>query len=194
MHTRTATTAALLLTAALTSCSTSSNDKADPAPSATTPPPATTTAAPTPSPTPTSYTLGQPYHWSNNTGAAGTTTVLSYKQPLLTDDPPGTSLGVPAGSTWGRVDIRVCQTSGPSIGVAQIPWSVAFTDGSRIEPTGLNGGDFPKPEFPQDGTVRAGGCARGGIMFPIPKGQRPVRVVYAPQSAPEPVEWTIPPK
>jgi hypothetical protein len=153
-----------------------------------------TTVTPTPSPTPTAYTVGQSWPWQSDQGATGATTVLGYKQPVLADDPPGTSLGVPAGSQWGRLDIKVCQTAGPSIGVGQDAWHLQFQDGSQADVTGLNGGDFPKPEFPQDGAVHAGGCARGGIMFPIPKGQRPVQVVYSPESAPQPVYWDLPAK
>lgn len=156
--------------------------------SATTMPPGT----PTPSPTSAAYAFGQPWHWTGNEGATGTTTALGYKQPVLADDPPGTELGVPAGSQWGRLDIKVCETTPPSISVGQESWHLQFADGSKADTTGLNGGDFPKPEFPQDGVVQAGDCARGGIMFPIPKGQRPVRVEYAPESAPEPIFWTIP--
>jgi hypothetical protein len=190
-----AATAVLLLAG----CSSGSGHDSTAKPSASQAPTATasnpgTTVTPTPSPTPTAYTIGQSWPWSNSTGATGATTVLGYKQPVLQNDPPGTSLGVPAGSQWGRLDIRVCEKAGPSIGVGQDAWHVQFRDGSQADTTGLNGGDFPKPEFPQDGTVRAGGCARGGIMFPIPKGQRPVQVVYAPESAPEPVYWDLPVK
>lgn len=153
--------------------------------------PATTTPPPV---TPSRYTIGRAYRWSDPGGATGTTTVLAYDQPVLRDDPPTTDLGVPPGSTWGRLDVKVCLTSGPSISVSQDPWHMQFSDGSQADNTGLSGGDFPKPEFPQDRTVVAGGCARGGIMFPIPKGQRPVEVAYSPDSIPTPTYWTIPAK
>jgi hypothetical protein len=151
----------------------------------------TTTTSPSPPPPP-SFRLGQALNWSNPTGARGTTTVLSYQQPVPHLDPPDPSLGVPAGSQWGRIDIRVCQSVGPSIGVSQTPWSLLFADGSRAEITGEFGGNIPKPEWPQDASVNAGDCIRGGIVFPIPKGERPVRVLYAPESVPAPVQWVIP--
>lgn len=193
MHPR--TTAVLLATAgllALTGCSSSSHDKTPPATTAA----ATTPAAPAAtSSAPTTYQLGQPYHWSDaGTSDTGTTTVLAYKQPVHTANEPGPDLGVPPGSAWGRIDIRVCLTSGDPIHVTQEPWHVQFKDGSQADVTGLFGGDMPKPEFPQDRTLTAGQCARGGIMFPIPKGQRPVEVAYSPESIPTPTYWTIPAK
>jgi hypothetical protein len=192
MRTRTTTAGILLAAAALAGCSSGSSH--DSAKSALTTTPSASSPSPTPSPTPTRYAIGQPWNWSNGTGARGATTALSYKQPVLQSDPPDTSLGVPAGSQWGRLDIKVCETAGPSIGVGQDAWHGQFADGSQADTTGLNGGDFPKPELPQDGTVTAGHCARGGVMFPIPKGQRPTTVAYSPESAPSPVYWTIPGK
>lgn len=189
---KTTTTAAIALATAgllLTGCGGSSTTSTPDEPGI-----ATTAAAAIPPSVPAapSRPIGQAWNWSNSTGAKGSTTVLSYTQPVTSLDPPDTSLGVPTGSQWGRLDIKVCQTGGPSIGVSQTPWSLAFADGSRADVTGLFGGNFPKPEWPQDATVNAGQCVRGGIMFPIPAGQWPTRVVYAPVSAPAPVEWAIP--
>jgi hypothetical protein len=197
-RTRAAAIALLATTGlALTACGGTNKVAGEATSSSASAPAATTTsaAAPTttPAPAPTAFTLGQAQHWSGE-GHVGTTTVLSYKQPVLQDDPPGTSLGVPTGSQWGRIDVKVCLTSGPNISVSQQPWHVMFKDGSQIDTTGESGGDFPKPEFPQDGQVSAGACARGGIMFPIPKGQRPAQIVYSPDSRPTPVYWTIPAK
>lgn len=186
---------ALLAAAALslTACGSSTGDAkttsppTSRAPAATTAPPVSATTEATPA----VYGIGQSWDWSNDSGATGSTTVLGYKQPVLKSDPPGTDLGVPVGSQWGRIDVKVCETTGPSIGVSQEPWHLQFADGSQADNTGLNGGDFPKPEFPQDGTVVAGRCARGGIMFPVPKGQRPIGIAYSPGSNPEPVYWAI---
>jgi hypothetical protein len=189
---RTCATAFGLLAASafLAACGSSSSDpKVVSSPSVITP--SATLPTPTPSPTATVLTAGQSWAWSNDSGASGTTTVLGYEQPVLQSDPPGTELGVPSGSQWGRLDIKVCETAGPSIGVSQEPWHLQFADGSQADVTGLNGGDFPKPELPPDGTVQPGSCARGGIMFPIPKGQRPRQAVYSPESNPEPVYWVI---
>lgn len=193
MRTRTAAVA-LAAGLALAGCSSSSGGDAKPSPSPSAPPSSTAaTPTPTPSPTPTAYQLGQAYRWGDSgSSSIGTTTVLAYRQPVLTSDPPGTSLGVPAGSHWGRIDLRVCLTSGEPVHVTQDPWHVQFPDGSQADETGLFGGNFPKPEFPQDRVLQPGQCARGGILFPIPKGQqRPVQVVYSPDSIPTPTYWNI---
>lgn len=58
---------------------------------------------------------------------------------------------------------------------------------------GLNGGDLPKPEFPTDDVhVKTGDCVRGKIPYPVPSDKRPERIVYAPASFDEPLEWTVP--
>lgn len=68
---------------------------------------------------------------------------------------------------------------------------MVYEDGTRIEVTGNSGGDFPRPEFPKDAAVRPDDRARGRIMFPVPKGERPERVIYAPDTGDE-AEWTVP--
>ncbi|MBT2511452.1 hypothetical protein J7I98_37770 [Streptomyces sp. ISL-98] len=68
-------------------------------------------------------------------------------------------------------------------------------DGRRVEVTGLNGGDMPKPEFPTDGvSVKAGDCVRGKVPYAVPGDKWPERIVYAPQSLDEPLEWLVPAK
>lgn len=94
---------------------------------------------------------------------------------------------------WAAVDVKVCNGQGPDIMSDQQPWSLAFPDGTRMQVTGLNGGDLPKPEYPTMPTVvKAGDCLRGKIPFPVPKDQRPTKVIYHPASAPTATEWAIP--
>ncbi|WP_154686013.1 hypothetical protein [Streptomyces himastatinicus] len=94
------------------------------------------------------------------------------------------------GASWAGCPRRC---SGRTITASQFPWSLAFADGTRAEVTGLNGGDFPKPEFPtDDATVKVGDCIRGKIPIPVPPASRPERIVYAPEGLDEPVEWTVP--
>lgn len=189
------------LAAGLTACGGNGSGTSGDGPSSSSPA-ATTTAPPakaapaattpsTPDATPSTMRPGQTYHWDDGDGTTGTATVIAYRQPVLRDDPPNTDLGVPAGSQWGRLDIKVCLTTGDPISVSQDPWHLQFSDGSQADNTGLNGGDFPKPEFPQGSTVPIGQCARGGIMFPVPKGQHPVSAVYSPDSVPMPVYWAL---
>ncbi|SES03722.1 DUF4352 domain-containing protein [Streptomyces qinglanensis] len=138
--------------------------------------------------------LGQSWPWKDDDGNEGTASVLSYKQPYSGIEPPDESLGMQEKAVWARVDVKVCiDKSEGENSVSQDPWSLAFADGSQAEITGLSGGDFPKPEYPiMDKVVRAGRCARGGIMFPVPADQRPVRVEYAPEGLAYPTEWRIP--
>lgn len=190
MHIRTAALGACLLVG-LTACSgaTTSPDVPRSAPSS---------KAVLPSPTPSTAAiplqLGQETTWGGGTlgPASGTTVVLTYQQPVKGVEPPGEGLGVENG-VWAAVDVKVCNRQGPDIMSDQQPWSLAFPDGTRIQVTGLNGGDLPKPEYPTMPTlVKAGDCLRGKIPFPVPKDQRPSKVIYHPASAPMATEWAVP--
>ncbi|MFI9079144.1 hypothetical protein ACIGW8_22185 [Streptomyces sioyaensis] len=192
MHTRTAAaaTATLLLTITLTACASTPPEKHGATPPRTPPPTATQDNSPTPKAKPIGpRALGEPLHWSGS-GNAGTTTVLSYRQPIPNVEPPNAS--GETGEEWGALEIKVCTTAG-KVRVSQQPWSVALDDGSRVSTTGLSGGDFPRPEFPQDAVVMAGDCVRGLVMIPVPKGERPERAIYGPEGL-DPAEWKIPPK
>ncbi|MDJ1131225.1 hypothetical protein [Streptomyces iconiensis] len=133
--------------------------------------------------------LGKVLRWSADrsdpAAADGAITALTYRQPV-----PGI-YGADSGEEWARLEVKVCIKAGDDVRVSQFPWFLAFADGSRVEVTGSSGGDFPRPEFPMDAAVKPGDCAKGGIMFPVPKGQRADRAVYEPDGG-EPVEWKIP--
>ncbi|MFG2618969.1 hypothetical protein ACGFXC_15300 [Streptomyces sp. NPDC048507] len=106
--------------------------------------------------------------------------------------PPGEGLGV-EDAVWAAVEVKVCNKQGPDISSDQQPWSLAFADGTRTQTTGLNGGDLPKPEYPTLPTVvKAGDCLRGKIPFPVPKDQRPTKIVYRSASALTSTEWAVP--
>ncbi|MDQ0795586.1 DUF4352 domain-containing protein [Streptomyces sp. B1I3] len=186
-----ATGAALLLT--LTSCG-SNDDDAKVTKSDATPEPAATSAAPTPTPTQqTTFAIGETADVDDTANdVAFTATVIAYTQPVKGPQPPTAELG---GDAWATAEIKVCSVKGQSFSVSQFPWSLAYEDGTRMEVTGLNGGDLPKPEFPTDDvSVKAGDCVRGKIPYPVQSGKRPERIVYAPQSLTEPLEWTVPAK
>ncbi|MEU0526456.1 DUF4352 domain-containing protein [Streptomyces niveus] len=122
--------------------------------------------------------------------ATGKTTVINYEQPAKGTSSPGEGLGL-ADPEWAVVEVKVCNAGPDSISVSQMPWSLRFPDDSRVDTTGLNGGDLPKPEFPTDDTiVKADDCLRGKIPFAVERGVRPDRIVYAP-SASAPVEWSV---
>ncbi|MFI1156180.1 hypothetical protein [Streptomyces sioyaensis] len=191
MHTRTASvaiTATLALAATLTGCSDT--------PAKDAPPPASSKRRATQQATPTSEAksdgpraFGKALAWSRDEGS-GTTNVLSYRQPFPGVQPPTTT-----GATdeeWGALEAKVCTKNG-KVGVTQRPWSVAYADGARVTTTGQSGGDFPRPEYPQEAMVSPGDCVRGLLMFPVPKGKRPERVIYTPDGS-DPAEWKIPAK
>lgn len=187
MHIRTASVAiaaALALAAAVTGCSDTSHKNA--------PPP----AAPKQQVTPSAgakpaepRTFGKALPWSNR-GGSGTTNVLSYRQPVPGVQPPTTTGTIK--EEWGALEAKVCTEKG-KVGVTQRPWSVAYADGARVTTTGVSGGDFPRPEYPQEAMVPLGECVRGLMMFPVPKGKRPERVIYAPEES-DTAEWKIPAK
>ncbi|MFE0875364.1 hypothetical protein ACFW4X_10850 [Streptomyces smyrnaeus] len=193
-HARTAAALAAIASLALTACS--SEDTPEPK---STPSPKTTTPDDKPAVAkkpPRQQKIGHKLKWNTGDDTTGTVTVLSYKQPVPGVVPPDEADGMEPGATWARIDVRFCVKSvkaGFDVRVTQEPWSLGFPDGSTAEVTGSFGGDFPKPEFPNDGkVVRPGRCARGGIMFPIPEGQRPTFVSYAPKGFDQPAEWKVP--
>jgi hypothetical protein len=192
MRTRT-TTAALItagLLATLTACG--SSDDAKVTKSDATPEAAATSAAPEPTPTQqTTFAVGETADVDDTeNGVKFSATVIAYTQPVKGPQPPTPELG---GNAWATAEIKVCNVEGATFTVSQFPWSLAYEDGTRMEVTGLNGGDLPKPEFPtNDASVKAGDCVRGKIPYPVTGDTRPERIVYAPQSMAEPLEWTVP--
>jgi hypothetical protein len=187
MRTRT-TTATLLLAAALLLTGCSSDNEPDAKPDTKT---STTEPADTPEPA-EPLTLGKTWEWESedeNGPLTGSTTALAYRQPITGITPP--DVDGKTGEVWGQVEAKLCVDTG-QVMVSQFPWSIAFADGARVEVTGSTGGDLPRPEYPMDVTVKAGDCVRGLIMFPVPEGQRPERIIYAPDSENGPAEWAVP--
>ncbi|MFF0747306.1 DUF4352 domain-containing protein [Streptomyces sp. NPDC004111] len=184
-HTIAATAATLLAT--LTACSSSGKLANKPAPAATKPAP-----SPTPSPTEKPLTVGDTKSVKDSIGGSDfTVTVLAYTQPAKGPEAPSPELG---GDVWATAEVKICNTRGNTFAVTQFTWSLAYDDGTRVEPTGLNGGDLPKPEYPTTETpVKEGRCVRGKIPYPVQSKSRPARIEYSPQAA-EPVEWIVPAK
>ncbi len=161
--------------------------------SRTTPTPKVETPAPAERTPASPLQIGEEATWGGGAqGSVGTTVALAYEQPVKGVTPPGDGLGVDDG-VWAAVEVKVCNKQGPDISSDQQPWSLAFADGTRMQTTGLNGGDLPKPEYPTLPTVvKAGDCLRGRIPFPVPKNQRPTKIIYRPASVPTSTEWTVP--
>ncbi|WP_371612888.1 hypothetical protein [Streptomyces clavifer] len=182
-----ALTAATLL-ATLTACG-SSDDTAGskapskPKPSPTSPAPSPTLAAP--------MTFGKTVEVRNDEeGTLATVTILGYEQGIkastTADDEFGTN-----GYVWATLELKLCSTKGTS-GATRYPWALAYTDGSRIEPSGVTYGDFPKPEYPYEAMVKEGDCIRGKTVFAVPGDERPDRVLYTTKLFDTPPEWHVP--
>ncbi|MYV56522.1 hypothetical protein [Streptomyces sp. SID3212] len=126
-------------------------------------------------------------------GSITTATVLGYEQGTIKPQRSADAEFGTKGYVWAAIELKVCNKKG-NLGVTRYPWALAYTDGTRIEPSGVTYGDFPKPEYPYEATVKTGDCVRGKTVFPVPGNQRPERVLYTTDILPEPAEWAVPAK
>ncbi|WP_309049249.1 DUF4352 domain-containing protein [Streptomyces sp.] len=189
MHTRRAAAAAILLTAALTACSSSGE-------------PETITVTKTVTATPEADTQAESADDSVlKMGAEHdivdaendlhlTVQAVEYQQPYEGPQPEAPA-DFRGGDTWATANVKVCNIAGADVNVSQMPWSLAYEDGTSIEVTGSSGGDMPKPEFPMGKTLKSGRCAAGLIAFPVPSDKTPERLVYETATAGV-TEWEIP--
>lgn len=141
---------------------------------------------------PATLTIGSPWEWRNgDESSIGRTTVVSWKQHVHSVGSAAEETGE-KGYEWGALDLKVCTDRGEVLS-SQTDWTLAYQDGARIEPSSSTWDDFPKPEFPAETQVRAGDCVRGKLVFPVPSGQRPERVLYAPNGdGASLAEWKVP--
>jgi hypothetical protein len=104
-------------------------------------------------------------------------------RPLKREFPPDRK-----GYAYGGVNalLRVPQVHGvDSVAVSWMPWSLEFADDTVIEPVSSWSDEwFAVPLYPGfERTVRKGRCVSGWVLFEVPKGKRPIRVAYAPESS-----------
>ncbi|MEU6275446.1 hypothetical protein ABZ871_23980 [Streptomyces populi] len=188
MRTRTAT-AAFLLLAFAAACS-GSGDAAKPDASKAAGKSAAAKSGPSPK---APLALGAPFTVTAD-GATMATTVLRYEQGKFrsrrsADEESGTT-----GYTWAVVEIEGCLKSGFAV-VTRNTWALAYADGTRIGPSRVTYGDFPKPEYHPMATVNAGECVRGKTVFAVPANRRPERVLHTSEKSEKleiPAEWTVP--
>lgn len=159
-----------------------------------TPPAPASSAAPSPTPSPTPEApraFGATI--TNDSAASGATvTVLGYEQGIKAGTTADEEFGT-SGYVWAALEIKVCSTKG-KVGITRNPWVLAYTDGARVQPSGVTYGDFPKPEYPWEADISAGDCVRGKTVFAVPGKQRPAKVIYTSSALPEPAEWAVPPQ
>jgi hypothetical protein len=123
--------------------------------------------------------------------ATVTVTVYAYRV-LHSSNPPQRK-----GYEYGGADVRGCVIKSPTgvpVGLSWNPWSVAFADDTTANAAdSWSPDDFQVALYPaSDRVTKPGHCVRGWIIFEVPKGKKPARVVYAPVSASAPTEWAIP--
>ncbi|MHC5903555.1 hypothetical protein ACVNF4_06520 [Streptomyces sp. S6] len=197
MRTRTTLTATALAAAALllTACQNGAPSSGSKPSASSTSSPASTTPSSAPSGDQTTRTIGDTF--SNSSDADGmhaetSVTVIGYEHGFNAQASAATETGE-RGYVWSALHIKLCALSGSdTVVVSRTPWVLAYSDGARIEASGTTYGDFPKPEYPIEGKVKGGDCVRGKIAYAVPGKERPTKVIYAPGSLDEPVEWTFP--
>lgn len=195
MHVRTTAVAMLLAAATLTACGSNDTDdtkaKTSPSTAKSAAPETTTEESPEPD---EPYTFDTPMDWGNDEDTlTGTTTVLSYEQPITSVGSAAEETGE-KGYVWGALEVKVCTEKGKLL-VTNTDMTLAYKDGARVEASSSTWDDFPKPAFPFEAEVQAGDCVRGKTVFPVPGDQRPDKVMYAPNGDTKTLaEWTVPKK
>jgi hypothetical protein len=193
MHIRRAACAALLAAATATAGCTSDGEPSTKSDSASAP--TKKVSSPTPSeakPRPP-RAMGETLTWTSDEGFNFDTTVMGYEQDVAKNSVSPDEEFDTEGYVWAAVDIEACLKKGKTA-VTRYPWALAYVDGTRIEPSSVTYGDFPKPEYPYEADVKAGECVRGKTVFAVPGDQRPERVLYTTESLPENAEWAVPKK
>lgn len=169
---------------ALTACGGGGGKTAAAAPPASGP--ASTAASPAPA---GPAAIGQTRQLDDPQGTVKAT-VYAYRT-LRSQFPPDRK-----GYVFAGADVKVCvpKVTAPTkkISLSWAPWSVAYADSTTIEPVSSWSDDwFTVPLYSGFGkTVREGGCLRGWVLFEVPKGKKPVTVIYAPGEN-SPLEWRV---
>ncbi|MFE5189194.1 hypothetical protein [Streptomyces sp. NPDC056628] len=188
MHVRRAAVAALLAAATVSAGCTADNE---PTAKSKSTPATTSTPKPSESTPEPPRAFGETLTWTADDGIAFAMTVMGYQQDVAknsisADEEFGTD-----GYVWAAVDIKACLKKGKS-GVTRYPWALAYADGTRIEPSTVTYGDFPKPEYPYEARMKAGECVRGKTVFAVPGDQRPERILYTSETLSGNAEWAVP--
>lgn len=187
MHTRiTAAAIAAGLLVTLTACGSNDGSTKAPTNSGTakeTPAPQPTAASPSPAAAALAK-IGTVRKFNDPATAeydatAGSVAVLAYEQPVKSVGSAAEESGA-KGYVWAALEVKVCSTLGEFTTSSQ-PWTLAYADGARIEPSSTTYDDFPKPEYVDDAALAPGDCSRGKIVFPVPGNQRPAKAIYAPE-------------
>ncbi|MEU0189443.1 DUF4352 domain-containing protein [Streptomyces afghaniensis] len=179
--------AACLLLAGTVSCSSDGDDSKATVSKASETQSVSPAPSPTPSPTQETYKLGDTVDVSTADGKF-TAAALAYKAGGI----PDVAGLLKADQKWAVLEVKVCNKGPESIEVSPFVWSLAYTDGARVEPMHMTGGELPQPLYPLEAKVKTDDCVRGNVLFQVPKQGAPERALYSPDALDEPVEWTVP--
>jgi hypothetical protein len=118
-------------------------------------------------------------------------TVFDYKQPA------GSACPNPdhPDHEWAAVDVQACAKALPAgfaFTLAWTTWSLAFADRTTADIAPIDLPGFEQPRYPDHQVLTVGQCRRGWITMSVPKGKRPVTVLYQPVD--EVHAWTVPPQ
>ncbi len=128
-------------------------------------------------------------------GVAVRATAIALRLPLKSAYPPDRK-----GYVYAGVDAKVCVDKVPAetaVTMSWAPWSLAYEDGTVVEPVSSWSPDWYKvPLYPAAGRrVKVGSCVRGWILFEVPRGSKPDKVAYSPNGPDgepvEPLEWSL---
>jgi hypothetical protein len=114
------------------------------------------------------------------THAGDVITVLRWRTGANRSIEPG------PGQVYETIDVEYCPGPGfeASAGEVNALFSLELPDGGSVSPDNTSGAG----DFRTKGTVRAGQCIGGPIVFQIEGGEKPSNVVY--QSQP-PTKWAV---
>jgi hypothetical protein len=200
MHARRAAISVLLVAASTTACSgsgsgsgSSSSDKPD---AKAAPATAKPSAKSTPSASTGPLKFGAGHGWSDTdtdgSHISGTTTVMGYSQPAEGVTLPDQVSSFP-NPDWAVLDVKVCAAGdSTTVMVAQQPWSLGYSDDTRLAAPNISGSGVAEPAYSVDGAaVKPGTCYRGNITFDVKRGTRPNQIIYAVDGR-DPIVWTVP--
>jgi hypothetical protein len=129
---------------------------------------------------------------------AGDPQVLALGGPLTTmvgdtATAHGSRRSAAGGPGWAAVDAEVCAAAeAGSVGVSAASWRLVGTGGTVYAATQDALAGAPTPRFPDAELVEGGRCLRAWVVFAVPSGAAPARVVYQPDPSVGPLAaWPL---
>jgi hypothetical protein len=105
----------------------------------------------------------------------------------------GSRRSAAGGPGWAAVDAEVCAAAeAGSVGVSAASWRLVGTGGTVYAATQDALAGAPTPRFPDAELVEGGRCLRAWVVFAVPYGAAPARVVYQPDPSVGPLAaWPL---